>query len=140
MILYSSEKSVIFCDPRTSGLFDVKKYTIVDRPEKWGEVLSQQKVLEIDPQYLTVSLKEKIEKYGPKITLQRSPIAQQRMIKTPEEIEKLRLSQSKNKSVYEHILPFLVCGVSEKEIARKILILELEQGASGPSFPPIVAF
>jgi len=30
--------------------------------------------------------------------------------------------------------------VTEAEIARKIQILQLELGASGPSFPPIVAF
>lgn len=30
--------------------------------------------------------------------------------------------------------------MTEGEIARKIQIMQLELGASGPSFPPIVAF
>ena len=34
----------------------------------------------------------------------------------------------------------LVFGNAEEAIARKIQILQLELGASGPSFPPIVAF
>ncbi|MEI6711404.1 MAG: M24 family metallopeptidase [bacterium] len=69
-----------------------------------------------------------------------SPIAEQRIIKTPEEIEKLRESQKINKAVYEHIQPYLQIGVTEEAIARRIQILQLELGASGPSFPPIVAF
>ncbi len=69
-----------------------------------------------------------------------SPVTDQRIIKTSEEILKLRESQRRNKLVYESILSFLTVGVTEIEIARKIQILQLEQGASGPSFPPIVAF
>jgi Xaa-Pro aminopeptidase len=42
--------------------------------------------------------------------------------------------------VYEAIQPFLTVGISEEAVARKIQILQLELWASGPSFPPIVAF
>ena len=69
-----------------------------------------------------------------------SPITNGRIIKNPEEISILRESQRRNKLVHEQILPFLRVGVSEMEIARKIQIFQLENGASGPSFPPIVAF
>jgi Xaa-Pro aminopeptidase len=69
-----------------------------------------------------------------------SPIAKRRIIKTSEELELLRKSQSINKQVYDKILPFLLPGVTEREIARRILILQLELGGDGPSFPPIVAF
>ncbi len=72
--------------------------------------------------------------------MQPSPITEQRMIKTPEEIEKLRESQRINKAVFDAIQPFLQIGVTEEAIARRIQILQLEFGASGPSFPPIVAF
>lgn len=72
--------------------------------------------------------------------MKKSPIVQKRIIKSDHEIELLRESQSLNKKVYEMILPFLIPGVAEDEIARKIQILQLELGASGPSFPPIVAF
>lgn len=69
-----------------------------------------------------------------------SPIAARRMIKTPEEILKLQESQKINKAVYAAIQPYLQIGVTEIDIARRIQILQLELGASGPSFPPIVAF
>lgn len=102
--------------------------------------MSQFEALETDPDFLTQSFREKIENYGVQLTMKKSPVTQQRIIKTPEEIEKLRESQRRIKLVYEAIVPFLVPGVSEVEIARKIQILQLELGASGPSFPPIVAF
>lgn len=140
MILLSSEKPTIFCDLRTSGLFSPEKYTIVDSREKWGEILWAHETLETDPTQLTVSLKEKLEKFGSKLIYMPSPVTDQRIIKTSEEILKLRESQRRNKLVYESILSFLTVGVTEIEIARKIQILQLEQGASGPSFPPIVAF
>lgn len=69
-----------------------------------------------------------------------SPITEQRTIKTPEEIRKLRASQDINRAVFEAIQPSFQVGVTEESIARKIQILQLELGASGPSFPPIVAF
>ncbi len=55
-----------------------------------------------------------------------SPVAKQRMIKTPEEIEKLRESQKINKAVFEAIHPYLQIGVTEEAIARRIQILQLE--------------
>jgi|GEM_PF-2986906 len=58
--------------------------------------------------------------------MQKSPITEKRTIKTSPEIEFLQVSQSMNKKVYEMILPFLVPGVSEEEIALKIQILQLE--------------
>ncbi len=106
----------------------------------WEEKLRTYPTLETDPSHMTVALQEKLENYGTKFTMTPSPITEQRIIKTPEEIEKLRESQRRNKIVYENILSFLTPGVSEGEIARKIQILQLEQGADGPSFPPIVAF
>ncbi len=62
------------------------------------------------------------------------------MIKKSEEIEKLRASQKINRAVFDAIQPYFQMGVSEREIARRIQILQLELGGEGPSFPPIVAF
>lgn len=130
----------IFCDARTSALFDARKYEIIDDRKKWGETFKEYPELDTDPDFLTQTLREKIEKYGVQLHMQKSPITEQRIVKTPEEIQKLRTSQEMNKRVYEQILPFLVPRVTEEEIARRIQILQLELGANGPSFPPIVAF
>ncbi len=72
--------------------------------------------------------------------MKKSILAQKRAVKTLQERELLSISQTLNKRVYEMILPFLIPGVSEEALARKIQILQLELGASGPSFPPVVAF
>jgi Xaa-Pro aminopeptidase len=96
--------------------------------------------LKTDPDFLTQTLREKIEGYGVKLQMNKSPIIEQRTIKNPEEISKIRVSQRLNKEVYKKIVPYLQEGVTEEEIARRIQILQLELGASGPSFPPIVAF
>ncbi len=130
----------IFCDPRTSGLFDAQKYEIIDDRKLWGKTFSQFKTLSTDPDFLTQSLRAKIEWYGPKLVMKKSPIIEKRLIKTSWEIELLRTSQTLNKRVYDMILPFLVPWVTEEAIARRIQILQLELGATGPSFPPIVAF
>jgi Xaa-Pro aminopeptidase len=58
--------------------------------------------------------------------MQKSPITEKRMIKTKDEIKKLKKTQTLNKKVYEMILPFLIVGISEEAIARKIQILQLE--------------
>ncbi len=140
MILLAAAKPIIFCDMRTSGLFDPEHYRIIDDRGQWKDELKKYESIEVDPEYLTISLKEKLEQFGPKFTMKASPITKKRIIKTPEEIQKLRISQQKNKNVYQSLLPSLQVGVTEREVARKIQIIQLEQGATGPSFPPIVAF
>jgi Xaa-Pro aminopeptidase len=131
---------VVFCDMRTSGLFDARKYDIIDERKEWGDILQKYQKLHIDPDFLTETLRRKIESFGVKISLKKSSIVSKRLLKTPGEIEILGVSQALNRQVYEKILPFLISGVTEEAIARKIQILQLELGASGPSFPPIVAF
>jgi len=103
-------------------------------------VLGKYKQIHTDPDYLTQSLRDQLEKYGVELLMSPSPITRKRMIKTPKEIQKLRQSQAINRSVFEAIQPYLQKGVTEAAIARRIQILQLELGASGPSFPPIVAF
>lgn len=136
----NNKEGIILCDPRTSALFDMSRFDIVECREKWGEVLQQYEQIETDPDALTQTLREQIEKYGLTLHMAPSPITKQRKIKTPEEIGKLRESQKINRAVFDAIQSYLQPGVTEEDIARRIQILQLELGASGPSFPPIVAF
>ena len=134
------KEGIVLCDPRTSGLFNASQFEIVGSRELWWEVLGKYKQIHTDPDYLTQSLRDQLEKYGVELLMSPSPITRKRMIKTPKEIQKLRQSQAINRSVFEAIQPYLQKGVTEAAIARRIQILQLELGASGPSFPPIVAF
>lgn len=99
---------IVLCDARTSALFDSQKYEIIDDRKKWEEAFKKYPELSTDPDFLTQTLREKIETYGVQLHMQKSPITQSRIIKTPEEIQKLRTSQEMNKKVYEQILPFLI--------------------------------
>jgi Xaa-Pro aminopeptidase len=136
----SNKAGIVLCDPRTSGLFDAARFEIIETREGWGETFKKYTELETDPEYLTQTLRQQLEEFGTVLTMAPSPITEQRMIKTPEEIKKLRESQKINRAVYEAIQSYLQIGVTEEETARRIQILQLELGASGPSFPPIVAF
>jgi|GEM_PF-1104768 len=99
---------IILCDPRTSAIFDATRFDIIDQRDEWKRVLSQYKTLHTDPDFLTQTLREKIERYGVMLTMKKSPITEQRIIKSPQEIEKLRTAQKLNKAVYKKILPYLV--------------------------------
>lgn len=99
---------IVLCDARTSALFDNQKYEIIGDRKKWEEAFKKYPELSTDPDFLTQTLREKIETYGVQLHMQKSPITQSRIIKTPEEIQKLRTSQEMNKKVYEQILPFLI--------------------------------
>ncbi len=96
------------CDPRTSELFDSERFTVIDSRKGWGEVLASYKTLTTDPDYLTETLRRKIEKYGVTLRFKASPVTKQRSIKTSQELEALQKSQSINKQVYQKILPFLL--------------------------------
>jgi len=55
------QKGIIFCDARTSGLFDCNKFQIIDQRGEWKKVFGQYKTLKTDPDFLTQTLREKIE-------------------------------------------------------------------------------
>lgn len=108
LILQKENEGTIFCDARTSALFEGQKYEIIDDRKKWEDAFKKYPELDTDPDFLTQTLREKIEKHGVQLRMQKSPITEKRIIKTPEEIQKLRTSQEMNKKVYEQILPFLI--------------------------------
>lgn len=108
LILQKNNEGIIFCDARTSALFDREKYEIIDDRKKWGDTFKKYPELYTDPDFLTQTLREKIEGFGVKLEMQKSSVTQSRIIKTPDEIQKLRTSQEMNKKVYKQILPFLI--------------------------------
>lgn len=61
-----------------------------------------------------------------------------RMIKEPEEIEYIRKAQALTDAAFEHILPYIKPGVSERDIALELEFFMRKNGASGPSFDFIV--
>ncbi|WP_040226995.1 M24 family metallopeptidase [Bhargavaea cecembensis] len=62
-----------------------------------------------------------------------------RMIKTPEEIEKLRIASRITDDAYEHILGFIRPGQKETDVADELVRFIKEQGGHSVGFYPIVA-
>jgi len=93
-----------------------------------------------DPDKTTVAQVKYLEKQGIKVRFRKSYFDNQRMIKTTEEVKKIIASQHLNEQVLKQLTPWIKEGMSETDIATKVLTLELELGSSGPSFHPIVAF
>ncbi len=60
-----------------------------------------------------------------------------RMIKEPEEIEKIRQAQSLAEEAFQHVLGFIREGVSEREIQLELDFKMLRLGAEELSFPTI---
>ncbi len=55
------EKKIVFCDLRTSALFDPEKYETINDRKKWERAFKQYPEVVTDPDFLTQTLREKIE-------------------------------------------------------------------------------
>ena len=61
-----------------------------------------------------------------------------RLCKTPEELARIRQAQALTEYGFEHILPFIRAGRTEREIALELEFLIRKQGAEGTAFDFIV--
>ena len=88
---------------------------------------------------MTVREFETLERRFPKASFVPlgSRLEKMRVVKTPEEISRIRASQSLAEKAYEYILPRLEVGRSEREIAAEIEYFMKRNGAEGPSFSTI---
>ncbi len=115
--------------------------TLCELLEKHGV---KQVYLEINK--LSVSQARKFEKElggkGIEVVLDETldnAIKDQRMIKSPEEVKKIEASQAITDAAFEHILPFIKEGVTERELALEIEFFMRKNGADSVAFDLIVA-
>lgn len=98
------------------------------------------KTIGFEDEYMTVA---ELKAYQSKVKAEFRPatamLLKLRMVKTPEEVERLtaaqRIAERALAEIYNDIRP----GVTEKEIAAKLTYLMLRYGAENMSFDPIVA-
>lgn len=108
-----------------------------------GELLKQLGVKKtaFDPGVLTVWQREVVEDaYGMPIVPQVGLIARLRMVKSPDEIAKIRAASNLAEGVLFDLLNELGEGITEREVAARFEYEFKMAGASGPSFSPIVLF
>lgn len=65
-------------------------------------------------------------------------IRDQRIIKSPEEIQKIEAAQAITDAAYEHILPYIRAGVTERSLALEMEFFMRREGAEGVAFDLIV--
>lgn len=65
-------------------------------------------------------------------------IRKQRIVKSDEEVKRICDAQAITDATFEHILPYIKEGVTEREIALEIEFFMRKEGADGNAFNPIV--
>lgn len=68
-----------------------------------------------------------------------SALRDQRMVKSPEEVKKIEAAQEITDAAFQHILPFIKEGVTERDLALEIEFFMRRNGAENVAFDLIVA-
>src|SRR3989339_1055591 len=149
---YLSEAKVLI--PKKKNNFSIQIHDLKDKLEnKLAKIFKKEKISEInfESNHLKFNEYKKLSKFIKKtqkdfkltnIKLKPNPdfIEKMRLIKKPDEIEKIKKAQNIAKKVLTEIKKELKPGISEMEIAFKIEFMGRKLGAENISFPPIVAF
>lgn len=116
--------------------------------DKLGELIRKHGIQEIylETEKLSVAQARRFEtafqKNGAQAVLDNtldSAIREQRMIKSPEEVKKIEASQEITDAAFQHILPYIKEGVTERELALEMEFFMRKQGAEDVAFGLIVA-
>lgn len=88
---------------------------------------------------VTVDVHEALAKVGPELTKLGRAVESLRAVKDEDEIALLREACAVADRAFARLLPRVSAGRTEKEVARELEALMLEEGGDGPSFETIVA-
>jgi len=148
-LLISAEKAYLITDfryieqaTRQAPLFEVVKYqgNIEIEIKKLLEELFVKK-LGFEADHLTydkyLCYKEKFE--NTELVPQKDFVESLRIIKSDDEIEKIKKAVEIADRAFEHILNYIKPGIKENEIAAELEYFMKKNGAQGPSFETIVA-
>ncbi len=147
-LLITRKEAFILTDPRyqeeakgCSPLFEPRIYRrgLLAELERLLPLLGVKELL-LEPAYVSLGFYQKLRQKLPGLTLKEAPFLVERLRaqKAPEEIELLKKSLEIAEKILTEVLKEITPGVSEKEIAGRIIALSYAW-AEGPSFPPIVA-
>ena len=131
-----------------------RSYTLIDTTagfmEAWKTFIKSHKIRNVgfEGNDVTVHFLETLKKNsgggtprpggGVKLSDVGDELSKKRMIKTSDELKKIKKAQDITDTIFAILKRWLAPGVSEKEVAWKIECLAHELGAEGVSFPAIV--
>lgn len=151
-LLVTSEKAYLLMDFRyAEAAQDEAKYCEVLLFDSMGKTLGElikkhglEQVL-LERECLTIlegeNLKSMINNAGAQAVIDAKlddAIKDLRMIKTAEEVKKIEESQAITDAAFEHVLPMIKEGVTERELALEIEFFMKKQGAEAVAFDLIV--
>ncbi|HHT72761.1 MAG TPA: aminopeptidase P family protein [Firmicutes bacterium] len=120
--------------------WEIIQYDEVDKAI--ADLIAEESVdaIAIEAAHVTISqLRGWQEAFSAQIVETKGLVEAERMVKTAEEIEKVKKAASIADHAFAQVLPQLRPGVSEREIALELEFTMRKAGASGVSFRPIVA-
>lgn len=98
------------------------------------------KTLAYEEEHTTVSMYNQLQTYSAiELVGVAGVIEQMRMIKTPDELAKIKTAASISDKAFERILQDIKAGVTELEICNKLEMYMREEGATSSSFDMIIA-
>ncbi len=112
-----------------------------ERETAFRRLLADCKSLGINGSEITYSNFTEIQSACPGAALKdvSEAVTKARQVKDQAEVASIRRACEISVEAFEEILPYIQVGRSEAEIAAELTYLMQSKGASGPSFPPIVA-
>ncbi len=125
---------------------EVTGFTRMD--DKLGELIEKHGVKEIylETEKLSVVQSRRFEKcfrdHGAEAVLDDTldaAVRQQRMVKSPEEVKHIEAAQAITDAAFDHILPYIKEGVTERDLALEIEFFMRKNGAENVAFELIVA-
>ncbi|MGD8191501.1 M24 family metallopeptidase [Brevibacillus ginsengisoli] len=149
-VLISADKAMLLTDFRYSeqALKQAPHYEVVKLPTKdalFTQVasLAEQigiKRLGFEEDHLTCGLFRKVESEWKREMIPVSGLVEKlRMIKTPDELDKLRTAAQIADAAFTHIIGWMRPGVKEWEVSNELEAFMRNQGASSSAFDTIVA-
>ncbi len=144
--LITKEKSVLFTDSRYTEQAEVeaKEFSVLESND-WMksacEFFEAEKVevVTIEDDSLSAGEFSRLKSLAKKceFVFGADEIKKLRMVKTEEELDKIRRAEEIGCRAFEHILDYIKPGIAEREIALEIEYFMRKQGASGTSFETI---
>ena len=147
-LVIAPNKTTYFADARYFTALKEKLKNSVVEPALYKSLLSIKdflveagiKILYLDYHTTTLSQYESYKALGVEIKNGSKAIFDCRKSKTQSELDSIKKACEIAKNAYEHVIPFIKEGVTEKSIKTRLERFMKKQGAEKPSFDTIVAF
>jgi len=133
-VVISNNERYIFTDSRYSEKADEETEGYIVSEGNVFEYLEKFDTVGVEEKHITCLIADKIKNKVYKSKL----LDSMRMVKTPEEIEKIRIAEEIACRSFEKVLEYVSVGVRECDIAREFEYIMKKEGAQGPAFETIV--